>query len=54
MWERTGKTIEECNKILSDFVKVETKMKYANGPHKLPEERTIELAELYLQTTRRF
>jgi hypothetical protein len=54
MWERVGKTLEESNKVLEDFVKSETKMKYANGPHRLPEDRTIEIPELYLQTTRRF
>lgn len=35
MWERIGKMLEESNKALLDFVRVETKMKYANGPHRL-------------------
>jgi hypothetical protein len=49
---KLARSIEDYSRSLLDFCKSEMKMKYANGPHRLPEEKDV--GELYQLVTRRF
>jgi hypothetical protein len=35
---RLIKSIDAFGKLLTDFIRIEMRVKYPNGPHKLPEE----------------